>query len=685
MILKNVKLHNIRSYLDESIDFSEGSILLWGDIGSGKSTVLLAIEFALFGLSKGDISGGSLLRKGKTEGYVELNMVVSGKKILIKRVLKKASTGIKQDSGYIVTNGVKKEGTPVELKAEIINLLGYPKETLTKKIPIFRYTVYTPQDEMKRILFESKELRLDTLRKIFGIDKYKKIVNNSSTYVKLLREKLKKIEGMLYNFEEKKKELIIREKKMCNDSEEFAILSKKLSEEKDNVKARKLLLSEKEKDVEKVRRSKQRLEVLNVDLRNIVSQRARAKTDIETLSKEISDMKKEMPEKIDKDFISKELVRAKDKLSIVENSIMDITKAVSELTARKKVCDRNIADISSLDKCPLCKQNVAHEHKTGVVSKEKAVIDECNKEIKLMEEKGMLLEREKAKSKTEIDNLLKKEREASLVDMKLRNIKEKETRLLGITEILEKMKKDIGAINTEKMQLDKELLGTEDIEKAYLYAKKEFENALSVERDTAVKHAAKKAQVEDAKYAIEIIKKDILALEEKKKKLSYLRQIQGWLTDYFQNLMITMEKHIMQRVYHEFNDLFKDWFRALLEDDNITVRLSDEFEPVIEQNGYEVPIEDLSGGEKTSLALAYRLSLNRVINDVISSIRTKDIIILDEPTDGFSSEQLDKLRDVLEQLSTKQVIIVSHENKIESYVDNIVRVHKTGHVSKILG
>ena len=62
----------------------------------------------------------------------------------------------------------------------------------------------------------------------------------------------------------------------------------------------------------------------------------------------------------------------------------------------------------------------------------------------------------------------------------------------------------------------------------------------------------------------------------------------------------------------------------------------------------------------------------------------KDLIILDEPTDGFSAEQLDKVRDVLDQIGVKQTIIVSHESKIESFVDSVVRVSKSEHVSEVI-
>ena len=76
MIIKSIRLNNIRSYLDESIDFPLGSTLLAGDIGSGKSTVLQAIEFALFG-TRG--AAAQLLRHGQDTGSVELAFSCSGR------------------------------------------------------------------------------------------------------------------------------------------------------------------------------------------------------------------------------------------------------------------------------------------------------------------------------------------------------------------------------------------------------------------------------------------------------------------------------------------------------------------------------------------------------------------------------------------------------------------------------
>jgi exonuclease SbcC len=132
----------------------------------------------------------------------------------------------------------------------------------------------------------------------------------------------------------------------------------------------------------------------------------------------------------------------------------------------------------------------------------------------------------------------------------------------------------------------------------------------------------------------------------------------------------------------EFSKLFSKWF-SILVSDSLNAKLDDSFSPVIEQQDYELDYSFLSGGERTAIALAYRLSLNQVINSLLSNIKTSNLVILDEPTDGFSAQQLDKMRDVLNQLNTDQLILVSHEQKIEGFVDNIIRFTKDGGITKV--
>ena len=50
---------------------------------------------------------------------------------------------------------------------------------------------------------------------------------------------------------------------------------------------------------------------------------------------------------------------------------------------------------------------------------------------------------------------------------------------------------------------------------------------------------------------------------------------------------------------------------------------------------------------------------------------------------AYYDRSFDKIRDILDQLMMKQVIIVSHETKIESFVDHTIQISKQDGVSVV--
>ena len=226
MKINSVVLNNIRSYTDEKIEFNSGTTLISGDIGCGKSSVLYAIDFALFGVRPGsksdDLPGAALLRHGANNGYVILDFSIDGKSVVIKRTLVRKNTTVSQGAGSVTINGVTKDLTAMEIKSDILSLLGYPENLLKKnKSLLFRYTVYTPQEQMKEIIFEKVEDRLDTLRNVFGMDKYKRISDNCSLFALELRRTKSRFEGMYLDLPQKQEDL-----KLAKD--EMELITKKL-------------------------------------------------------------------------------------------------------------------------------------------------------------------------------------------------------------------------------------------------------------------------------------------------------------------------------------------------------------------------------------------------------------------------------------------------------------------------
>ena len=203
MLIKKLKIKNIRSYKEGEIEFPEGSTLLMGDIGSGKTSVLLAIEFALFGLQPSQ-KANSILRNNETEAQVILEIEIEDSKIIIERGLKKSGKSVAQTDCAITINNERFEGSVTEVKTKILEILSYPQEFAKKTNDLYKFTVYTPQEEMKQIIMESNDVRLNTLRHVFGIDKYKRIEENLDLLTIKLRQEIKLKEMEMGNVEQKK-------------------------------------------------------------------------------------------------------------------------------------------------------------------------------------------------------------------------------------------------------------------------------------------------------------------------------------------------------------------------------------------------------------------------------------------------------------------------------------------------
>ena len=686
MFLKSIKLHNIRSYENAELKFPFGSVLLAGDIGSGKSTILLAIEFAIFGAKKGELPAYTLLRHGKKEGFVEMRMQIDSKDVIIKRTLKRSNDDIKQEAGYIIVNGFKKDATSEELRALVLDMLGYPKDLVRKgKDLLYRYTVYTPQEEMKTILYESNETRLDVLRKVFNIDKYKRVKENSRIIVASLREKKKHLEGFVLDLGYKKLDLEERKKEILEIEKSIKSTEPKINDIKKIISDKKISLEAIEKDIRELNLLKKELSVAEANMSNKIEQNNKLNEEIKRLERQIEDLKENIKGKKLEDLeqISGKIHEKEQEMEEADASYSNTIRKIREIEVKIENCNDTIKNVQSLEICPVCKQEVDESHKQEVHSRESRKCEEWLEQVQKCKEEESNVGKIRIALKKEIESLTKEKNNYSILKIKFENlddkIREKEEKM-GMKD---KLKKEIGSLNVKKSDLNSKLEKYSAAEEKYKAIRKEIDELLPQERFLELEKRKYETEKLSTQKFIANLEREIQEKQKAQEKLVYTSQLINWIDELFMNLMLTMEKHVMANIHSQFNEVFKNWFDILMEDEAIRVRVDEEFTPIIEQDGYETYVENLSGGERTAVALSYRLALNKVINDIIADIRTKDIIMLDEPTDGFSSEQLDKVKHVLEQLNMKQVIIVSHEAKIESFVENVIRVQKQDSVSVV--
>jgi exonuclease SbcC len=223
--------------------------------------------------------------------------------------------------------------------------------------------------------------------------------------------------------------------------------------------------------------------------------------------------------------------------------------------------------------------------------------------------------------------------------------------------------------------IQKKVQGFEDIEKRIIALEMEKEKKERELEKIKEGISSKETTIKMLINNISKFKQNIKRKEEFKYKGEHLREYRIWIKDFFISALENIENHVMLTINHEFNQYFQKWFNILVEDPDKNSKIDEEFTPIIEQDGYEQDIEYLSGGEKTSIALAYRLALNNIVQKISTGIKS-NLMILDEPTDGFSKEQLFKLREILDELECPQIIIVSHEEELESFADNIFKIEK---------
>ena len=123
-----------------------------------------------------------------------------------------------------------------------------------------------------------------------------------------------------------------------------------------------------------------------------------------------------------------------------------------------------------------------------------------------------------------------------------------------------------------------------------------------------------------------------------------------------------------KKFFDDFNFNYSD---LILDDDyNVTVRGPEG----------ESSMAMVSGGEKIAIALALRLGITK-------SMAKGDLetILLDEPTIHLDDARRQELINLLKEMSLlPQMIIVTHENQLESAADNLIKVEKDNGISKIV-
>ncbi|MCH7850423.1 MAG: hypothetical protein IH845_02160, partial [Nanoarchaeota archaeon] len=404
------------------------------------------------------------------------------------------------------------------------------------------------------------------------------------------------------------------------------------------------------------------------------------------MKKEMVLMQKQTNEVID---FSEEKLRAiivlyekhKGILEEKNSKFLDINSIISVLNSRKESGVSLNEKVNSLENCPTCFQGVGAEHKHKISKRTMFEIEEINRELeqKFSEKTTLIKYIETEKRLIEEYEF---DKNSSMQDkIKFEHFKEIKIKIKSDSFVLDRVTNEIMELNNKIDSLTNESKNFNSSLENFEEIKINSQKINELIRIKEISLATNGKELELLKSRLIELENEISNKQIVREEIDHLRSLQDWIQEKFLTMINMTENNVMAKLRSEFSSIFSEWFETL-SPENLSVRLDENFTPIITNQDYDIEYDFLSGGERTAVALAYRLSLNKVLNSMHSRIKTKDIVILDEPTDGFSTEQIDKMRDIFEQLNAKQTILVSHEEKMEGFVDHVIKIRKDG-ISRI--
>ena len=689
-MITSIELGDFLAHSDTKIKFENGVTVFVGDNGAGKSSIIDAITFALFGQHTRKSNKG-LIRRGSNQGFAKVGFSINGKQYeAVRKIDSKGTLAAKfsetsNDNHVEIAAGERKQFGE-SMTAEVEKTIGLDFEKL-------KIASIVQQGELNAIINAKPKEFKELLNAIIGIDKLDVASESMKIVNKEFREKIKEIN-----------------KYDDTDIEFLSVELERYQKEIKESKPEKLQLETKQEklqnEVDELRK-KVETETPKIDKINQLELRkkellAYAKEAILEIKHEINENERKIhdcegcfePAGLKEDWESK--------IKKVEQAIEDTLKKIQGLTSQTASLKEKQLLASKLqlkdNKCPVCDSNV---EKLNPLFQEEHLKQEM---ITIQEE---IISKEK-----ERDTYNQKRKEFS---EKLQFARDAEATLRAYSvnnkEELNKIQEDM---ETKKQNIQKIPLTTNgnlvEIAQIDSHAKMIFENISKLESETSgfneQEFSNLKILVNEKQMNLSQIDQQIGAISEKiSKGEEQIKVIQNTISElkivkqYTTNL-----NEIQMNVFNRDGPVatsLRSWalnaisakaseYLALLNTKIQRILLAEKTRDIsisCYSKTEVLELESLSGGEKVSVALALRLGMASLLG-----ASNLNLMILDEPTTHLDVERKKSLVGVLSQLSNisnsetpMQFLIITHDAEIfeDSTVEQIYKFESSEQGSKV--
>ena len=415
------------------------------------------------------------------------------------------------------------------------------------------------------------------------------------------------------------------------------------------------------------------------------------------LNNEYSELDKlfkiELPKNLDKTEVKLRKLQEENEATINNCNIQ-----LGVLKEQEKSCQLFLQDLEKgIAECPYCHSPVTDiEEEKRQHTKELNEIQDNIKKYRLLkleqEEKKSVLLNESLKlqqfleilntQKTKVERFttLKLEIEKISKDLenktkiynslleKLHNIelaKEQSTTITRVKATIKLLNENLNRENKEKLQLEKELKDVNALKKTEF---NKLESSLF-----SIQNQKQKSELDALS-----LKKDLEIEKEKGRSLDLqLKQAQEARTRYntISNQLIIINNTIknltdfkkskIESAIPELSELTSDLVRSFTDNDFQDVVIDRDFSiSVTKSNGQVLPVNALSGGEESVVAIALRLAISLFLNG-----NSNGLIVMDEVLVSQSKNREQNILDTIASLNNSQIILIAHSDLANSLAD----------------
>lgn len=692
-MITSIELGNFISHSETRLNFEDGVTVFVGHNGAGKSSIIDAITFGLFGEHTRK-SNKSLIRRGTSQAYVKVRFSAKNRKYEVTRKIDAKGTLAAQfveilgDQELVKAAGERRqfgESTTHEIET-----------TLGLDFQKLKIASIVQQGELNSIIKAKPKEFKELLNAIIGIDKLDLASENLKVAQKNFRQTIYK--------------------KFGYDDTHIPLLTVELQEKRQEIK-------ESEPRLAELQNKKQ------TKAKEVEALQHQVDTDSakESILKQIEDRKSEFTKyvrdaiiSIQKNITEKErkirdcqdcfeLANKKDELEYtihtIKTEIEETRKKITEHETKKAILNEHAELAKKLQlqdgKCPVCDSHVDKLNPVFQVEHLKLEQENLKLQIKSLEEKR----RQAAKIESEISEQIKKATaaKATLDAHSIQNKDQISALILEVASQKAQIQKIPITITTsgglleaseidshaktlyEKIEsLQKDIVGF--VPSEFLKTKSQLETAKNELSKIDQEYGAITQKITQASQRIEKLSTILVELNHVKEYLTKLDEIQDNIYNRDGPVATSLRSWALSTISGKASD-----YLAMLNTKIHRITLAEKTRDIsitCYSKNTIIDIDSLSGGEQVSVALSLRLGMAHLLGS-----SNLNFVILDEPTTHLDSERRKSLVRVLSQLSDisngnagpLQFIIITHDAEIfeDSSVEKIYQFESSQDGTKV--